>query len=297
MSEIEFPNLRSLVGLDEIEPTDDSVEKDFDNRIHYEAGILVDSPEFFYKWPENPVFRNFSHVNNCRDTASRPLVFRHIPKTGGTSLNARLRQHFEVENSFVQREWDAFRTYPLARLMNLQFVSGHFGETAAVLLKHRDPFQIAVVRNPLDQVPSLYGQYLRAGLVAEQLTLEEWLYTEEGMAVVTNNQSRALTINLITRNQQGESRKVMSWEDTLDLLSLVKLAVSEIDLLGVTEKLDYVYEETARRFAWNNRTPSGKLNVSLAQNSVNSDMKTQIEKLTQIDRWLYEEASRVNRKI
>ena len=94
------------------------------------------------------------------DLAQRPLVFTHIPKTAGTTINVGLRQVFADAAVFhLQRlEKDELRT--LAADRGIQAYAGHlpFCQAAPAFAgSGRHPAFITVLRDPMERVLSAYS--------------------------------------------------------------------------------------------------------------------------------------------
>ena len=111
------------------------------------AGVVrswIASDEFVYRWSGNTTFERVQggEAWSAVDLGPRPLVHLHVPKTAGTSLNAVLQGHFDPLEVFVQRPLREFLAIPIARIMSLRLITGHFGVLPADLVRHRRPHHV-----------------------------------------------------------------------------------------------------------------------------------------------------------
>lgn len=206
----------------------------------------IDAPEFVYRWPRNPMFRGLQAVEHL-DTAEyidRPIVHVHVPKTAGTSMNEALGSHFGPNESLYGRPTRELLAMPLARLMGLRFLAGHHGFSGADLLRHRDPLVVSMARDPFDLYPSMWRYYRKLGILAPDLSLEQWLRER----AKPNLQSRMFLLNIFEGNRE-EPRAI----DTIDqrrseamIADYLPIALERIHLLAPTECAGELYLEVHR---------------------------------------------------
>ena len=118
-------------------------------------------------------------VNSQQD--DKPLVFVHIPKTGGLTLRAILGNFFDHNDICPLADWDEV----LKRRLNLayyQFFNGHFPYSVSDWLP-QDPLYITMLREPVERVVSQYHHEKReesAGMYAlvngQDMSLDEFLH-------------------------------------------------------------------------------------------------------------------------
>ena len=99
---------------------------------------------------------------------NHPIIFVHIPKTGGTSL------HYHLSTCFTQDEICEFRhndilMAPVHKIIGKRFYSGHFDSRLMGIMPSKAKL-VTVLRNPKDRLVSVY-RYMRA-------TKEERIATE-----------------------------------------------------------------------------------------------------------------------
>ena len=97
---------------------------------------------------------------DSHDLAQRPLVFIHIPKTAGTTVNFGLRQAFPDASVFhLQRRSDE-ELAALAADRSLKAYAGHvaYGQAAkAFASTARRPHYVTVLREPVERILSAYS--------------------------------------------------------------------------------------------------------------------------------------------
>ncbi len=83
-----------------------------------------------------------------------PIVYIHIPKTGGSSVDAFLAQHLSDLKFCPAKFYPDLRKYSQSELSQFDVFSGHFGVGDSDNIKN--PRFITVIRHPVERVVSLY---------------------------------------------------------------------------------------------------------------------------------------------
>lgn len=206
----------------------------------------IHAPEFVYRWPRNPLFRDLQAVEHL-DTAEyvdRPIVHVHVPKTAGTSMNEAIGGHFGPNESLYGRPTRELLAMPLARLMGLRFLAGHHGFSGADLMRHRDPLVVSMARDPFDLYPSMWRYYRKLDILPPTMSLEQWLRER----AKPNLQSRMFLLNIFEGNRE-EPRTI----DAIDqrrseamIADHLPVALDRIHLLAPTERAAELYLEIHR---------------------------------------------------
>jgi hypothetical protein len=91
---------------------------------------------------------------------SRPILFEHIPKTGGVTLRGILRKVYGGNNMFlinsrdIRSSLDEFKQIPDPKRNQLRVVTGH---GASMFEKHlHNPFRVTILREPVSLFISQY---------------------------------------------------------------------------------------------------------------------------------------------
>ena len=97
------------------------------------------------------------------DAALRPLVFIHIPKTAGTTVNAGLRKAFEKRGAFHLQRRNIWELRKLTVQREVSVYCGHvsFKRMSTVFrATGRRPAFVTVLRDPIDRILSAYSYAL-----------------------------------------------------------------------------------------------------------------------------------------
>jgi len=96
------------------------------------------------------------------------LIFFHIPKTAGTTLNSIIRNNYS-SNVIYELGWqpqisiNKLKKLDSDRLTKLKVISGHMTFGIHNYIPHECSY-VTILRNPIDRVISFYNYLLRAGL-------------------------------------------------------------------------------------------------------------------------------------
>jgi hypothetical protein len=252
--------------------------------------------------------------NDERSPAPR-LVFLHIMKVGGTSLSDLFQRWVGVDRCrvhiFVD---DLILTSPLL-LARLQFLAGHFPYEALPVVP--PPFStLCVLREPVARTLSHYSQLRAARPRYRELSLDEFVSSEEFDVPSGNYQARqlahevglanawrAFTPDIELRAAGGQPELGYPVQALFDstplrvneetLLDKAKSHLDRIDFVGVTESLDAVGAAVANLFGATPEPPQ-RLNVSqpMSRRDIDARILRRIEERTALDRELYETAIR-----
>lgn len=240
-------------------------------------------------------------------TGPAPLLFVHIPKTAGTSLVAELTRHYptdaiclNVENLIREGSPEEVRL-----LSRFDLVSAHLEfETLERLLAPSRFTSLSVFREPEQQLVSHLGWirqlgdpdrdvelaahpgYIRAAVARiDRLGLAGFLdtLTDEERRLLDNCQARYL---LPQATVSAEERHLES--------ALARL--QQIDLVGVTEKLDDLLLLVAFKMRWNPPRQTPRLNMRREKSPKDSEavseaLATRMDPLTRLDKVVYAAAA------
>ncbi len=253
-----------------------------------------------------------------------PLYFMHIMKTGGTALTtalARLNDRAQRGASVTEIFLDQFVQRDRAQWRDVGFVTGHLPWEARELLPP-ETRTLTVLRDPVDRTLSHYWQLsVNPDVHAESpgFSLEEFVGSPRWNTLCRDYQARQLAhrVDLAHAGTAYDSAvrfaslgppfpaehqyPLQSLFDcsplTLtgaDLERAALDALSEIEFVGVTERLDGLYREVARRvWAVDDPPVLGHENPSSdrpRRANVPAALLRTIEEMTTVDRALYEAA-------
>ena len=166
------------------------------------------------------------------------MIFLHIPKAAGATLNVILRRHFAEEETCridgrnVADSIERFKRLPQAELERIRLLAGHQGYGLHAYLG-ASPTYVTLLRDPIDRAVSHYyyarsapGHYLHDEIVSKGIDLEDY---PKLAAEVRNGQTRMLA------GSDGVESEACGREE----LELAKRRLLEsFSVFGVTERFD-----------------------------------------------------------
>lgn len=162
------------------------------------------------------------------------VLFDHIPKCGGSSVNAFLKSAVGSLPPFITGvpallALDWFSRYHV--------IAGHFG--GRVLFPELGVKTVTVLRDPLDRMISHFYHYQR-GKNRVEMTLDSVLDSKSAIGGV-------LLSNPMARHLAAAKGQPMAEEKIVDL---AKEHLSEYELVGITEDLPSFFGACSERFGW-----------------------------------------------
>ncbi len=242
------------------------------------------------------------------ESTSPRLFHLHIPKTGGTSLNAFLEQHYAVNQILPAKFFgppaeavaveDVTQQIAAARLRSL--VHGHYSYDIWRRL-FADYIPITVLREPRSRVVSCYVDWRTKSAEnladapreerelaqqARRLPLAQLLELDDPMV-------RRWFINAQCRQLSGGTGAAADAPSDHRMLRDAIDHLDTIEFIGVSELLDVFAALLAREFGWANPEHAPRLNQSTDRQetiALSPDDLAAVEQATTLDRELYSAA-------
>lgn len=191
---------------------------------------------------------------------SETLVFLHIPKAGGNSLNAFLLPNFSVEEIFDVNEGldyanrlAALSHLPEDRRRSLRLVYGHLPFGVHQDLPNRCRY-FTVLRHPVDRITSHYyfvkeqrKHPLHDAVVSQNLTLAE--YATSGLTGELNN---GMT-RLISGRAESDSLRGHAPCQSDELQRALDHLDEHFDVIGLLEHIDASLQLLSSVYQWPNQ--------------------------------------------
>lgn len=170
-----------------------------------------------------------------------PLLFVHIPKTGGSTfhniLNNQYDKIYNIDSFDVKESIRKFKEFDQNKIQEFGVIKGHL---ALQLLDHiKNPTTVTFLREPIDCFISTYHYIKRAKRnrnhsLVKNLTLYQFVdfAVENG---IDNHQTRHLS-NSLTENPSKESEKMAIYGE--ELLERAKVNLEKFDFVFYTTQFD-----------------------------------------------------------
>ncbi len=220
---------------------------------------------------------------------STALIFLHIPKTAGTTLNRVMERQYEKgtiwEIGLDQASMDRFTNLPEEERAQLRLVKGHRHFGLHEYLPKPSTY-ITFLRNPVDRVLSNY-YYLKGN--------RRHVHHENivNMNVMEFVNSRYSAKNVETKYLTGQAGMQPGGECTEEDLLKAKKNLSEyFTMVGITERFDESLLLLKKALGWNN-VYYVKQNVSKnrpPRETLSEEDRKEIAKLNDYDMQIYDYA-------
>lgn len=229
-----------------------------------------------------------------REKSGKPIVFIHIPKTGGMTFYSMLREIYKpTELHKINPAAESIEKYdslPQARKDRLKAIYGHMDYGLRERLP-ADSAYVTLMRHPIERVISHYYYVRRTENdplreLALQSSLYDWV-AHCNLVEMDNGQTRRLS---------GMAEGIRFGECSREVLAQAKTNVArDFALVGITERYDETSVLLNKMFGWPIKNyPS--INVAKwkpGRNEVPIETLRLIEKFNALDMELYDYALRL----
>lgn len=184
------------------------------------------------------------------------LIFIHIPKAAGTTLDGIIRRHFPKNDIFsidgTQRTLAEFKQFPEEKMQSIMCLTGHMPFGLHEYLPRRCIY-ITLIRNPVDRIISEYyyikrnpGHFLYDKVTSNNMPLHD--FCSNYAANILSNLQTGLISGRIELEVGISNREFSN-----DILEIAKKNICEyFTIAGVTERFDEMLILCKRFFGWRN---------------------------------------------
>lgn len=138
---------------------------------------------------------------NTALTTENTVIFIHIPRTAGVSLDAILERQYnpaKIYSLYSQEKLDEFNKLSEKKKANIQLLNGHFMSYGIHERLPNPSTYITMMREPIDRVISHYyfvrrspNHYLHETVMSKNMSLQEYVGSELSIEI-NNGQTRLL---------------------------------------------------------------------------------------------------------
>ncbi|MDX2100553.1 MAG: sulfotransferase family 2 domain-containing protein [Leptolyngbyaceae cyanobacterium bins.59] len=232
-----------------------------------------------------------------RRSPSSPLIFLHIPKTGGTTLNNILNRCYRPETRFQiyqEKDWENICQLPDQERAKIKLIQGHinFGLHPKIA---RSATYLTLLRHPIDRLISHYyyvlnkpNHHLYSVILEKRIPLEDYAFNTLALEL-DNGQTRMLSgaDNTPSSIPFGSCNEKM-WEQAKQNLN------SKSFVFGLTEEFDQSLLLFQKKFKWS-QIFYAKQNVTQlrpSQQDIPSTVLKALQKHNELDMELYTHAQK-----
>lgn len=227
--------------------------------------------------------------------ASKPrkILFDHLPKCGGTSLNAYLQEHYPRRKTFslkgpnLAAAVDKFKHLPEAERHKYDYVKGHM---VLDLLDwvHPECMKITLFRDPVERIISHYyyakttrNHYLHSAINSWRLGLEDYI-TRDGLSGELRNWYTTHFSGMTIKEAENNPKESVD--------KAVKTVLNRYDLVGFLDNFSSFVENLHKQANLCYPYQNQKLNVTEGKpprDSIEPTTLSKIERVNFLDVVLY----------
>ncbi len=192
------------------------------------------------------------------------VLFDHLPKCGGTTVEHYLRSHYLTKKTYMidsqnpQYSMQVFKSLPEAKRYDYDFVYGHLADGLLDFV-HPDTISLTIFRDPVDRIVSHYyyvkrkpNHYLHDMVTSKNLTLEE--YAASGISVELRNWYVAHFLGIPI----GEAENRPEWSVT-EALRIIK---ERYHIVGFLDDLETAMDSLGKKAGYRKRFQNSYRNKS-----------------------------------
>lgn len=221
--------------------------------------------------------RHLYQVRNLFLPQPQKVLYEHVPKCGGTTVNDYLRSQYLNNRIFCidgvnpSKSIDRFLSLPEKKRHSYNLVHGH-GANRLRQYVHPKTLSVTILRDPIDRIISHYhfvlrspGHYLYNKVTAKNISLIDY---------ATSNLSGELRNNYVCRFLQISTEEAESTPDE-SIMSAYNILRDEYAVVGIIEDLSSAMNLLASRASFHDEYKPKNLNAT-----IDRPKKMEVDQLT-----------------
>jgi len=234
---------------------------------------------------------------NKQESSHPKIVFPHVMKTGGTSLNVWIQRHYATQEVLYEVSgWRELQSLSHEQLSTKRFVRGHFGSRIlSIFGGHKGFAPIALLRDPVERTISHFWHLKHAPdahiefkfVKEESFSIQDFMEHPEVRFIASDYQ----TGNLSWAPDSIQDHYYMPlYRSEVSPVNLEKAKefIEQCAVVGITEQMDRFVANCAARFGFFAAPLTGR-NRSYRQTvRFSEDVYTRLRALNERDYELYE---------
>ena len=222
-----------------------------------------------------------------RPFTPRPLIFIHIPKAAGSTLQEIVVRHYQGGRGFRftgdTQEWEDFKALPIEQRGVYDVLQGHVHFGLHEYLPEPATY-ITMLRDPIDRVVSHYhyvlanpDHYLHAKIAGGSFTLHDYAVTRASHEL-DNDQVRWLCSRHHFDVPVGQVSRQMVDEAKWNL-------ENAFAVVGLMERFDDSLRCLSAAFGWKDVAPKERRNVNAARPTIQQIPEDTLRAIREINRY------------
>jgi hypothetical protein len=226
----------------------------------------------------------------------RKIIFDHLPKCGGSSLNKYLQAHYPRRKIFSINgldpisSVDEFKNYSISKRNSYDLVKGHLANQLFDFV-HPESIKVTVLREPIDRIVSHYfwakrtpQHYLYTKIHDSEMNLED--YVTSGISEELRNWYTTHFSGLTVDDAEKNPDKAIN--------RAIEVIMRAYDIIGLLDNLSFflgtLRKKARLRYSFHNE----KVNATrgrIAVHDIQQSIITKIEQANHLDVALYRKIS------
>ncbi|RJK93479.1 hypothetical protein [Vallicoccus soli] len=270
------------------------------------AGAVLDRQRLRDGWVPEGLQQRISHGDEPR------MLIVHVPKTGGTSLRAMIRDHVPREETFLSTGNHNWTDRSISSLKGYRLFSGHNFLEPLYLFPRDRWVTVLPVREPMAWWRSYY-KYTRQEVVRRglqhpmaEMTFGEWVDSVDDEDLSNPQTSwmfarmRIMFDGGLTPTGRIASTGASLKDRPRDVLDVLDRFLDRVTVLGTTDDLQALYLNTCHVMGWEPlHTESRRDNPTRtkADTTLTAEQRQRLRQANRIDRYLYERAAEASARL